>query len=144
MPEPPPGEPKRLLSALDALRADPTVVVGPIPKEEQPQPATPASLKKPAIPSEDAPSPVAKPRRVAEATPGGHVYVQAGAYLSEARARQAAAGLETMDVKIMNATVNGREVFRVRIGPFTTMAQARAAFAEAQGRGHNDLIIVRE
>ena len=40
--------------------------------------------------------------------------------------------------------VNGREVFRVRIGPFTTMAQARAAFAEAQGRGHNDLIIVRE
>ena len=84
-PEPPPGEPRRLLSGIDALRADPTVVVGPIPKEEGPQPATPASLKKTPVPNEEAASPAAKPRqRVAEATPGGHVYVQAGAYFSEA------------------------------------------------------------
>jgi cell division protein FtsN len=40
--------------------------------------------------------------------------------------------------------VKGREVFRVRIGPFTTAAQAKAAFAEAQSLGHSDLIIVRE
>jgi len=44
----------------------------------------------------------------------------------------------------MEATVNGREVFRLRIGPFATTDEAKAAFAKAQALGRSDLMIVRE
>jgi Flp pilus assembly protein TadD len=147
-PQPPVGQPRELLRGIDALRADPTVVLGPIPKDDL---ASPPSKSQPAPPKPQPVMPkataVTAEIHAAEApTPitGPKVYVQAGSYLSEARARIAAAGLETMDVKIMNGMVKGREVFRVRLGPFTTLAQAKAAFAEAQSLGHSDLIIVRE
>jgi hypothetical protein len=35
-------------------------------------------------------------------------------------------------------------VYRVRIGPFLTVPQAKAAFARAQALGRSDLNIVRE
>jgi cell division protein FtsN len=147
-PEPQPASPPRGATGIDALRADPRVVVQPLPKERETQPAAapqpvPASLTPP-MPDTKPQSPQKTRVADASATAGGHVYVQAGAFFSEARARQAATGLESMDVKIMTGTVNGREVFRVRIGPFTTVAQAKAAFAQVQARGHNDLIIVKE
>ena len=143
---PPATSAPRQLTGIDALRADPSVVVGPLPKEEEPKP-TPASVTKPPMPDRETKPQSPAKTRVADASQGAagrHVYVQAGAYFSEARARQAATGLEAMDVKIMTGTVNGREVFRVRIGPFTTAAQAKAAFAQVQALGHSDLIIVRE
>jgi Flp pilus assembly protein TadD len=118
---PPQAAPAR--SGIEALKMDPTVVMAPIPREETPR-------------AKAAPS--AKP------SAGGKMYLQAGAYLSDARARQAAVGLDSLDVKIMTAMVNGREMFRLRIGPFTTMAEAKSAYAEAQALGRTDLMIVKE
>jgi Flp pilus assembly protein TadD len=149
----PEGAPAKapLLTRLEQLKADPTVMMAPIPADLPPAP--PARLAAPA----------SKPRAVeAKATvvatlvsgekndsaaapaPAAKVYVQAGAYLTEARAKQAATGLESLDVKIMEAMVNGRDIFRVRIGPFATMTEAKSAYAQAQSLGRSDLIIVRE
>lgn len=75
---------------------------------------------------------------------GPQFYVQAGSFLSNARARQAAIGLESLDVKIMTGTVNGREVFRLRIGPFASRTDAQKKFGQAKALGRSDLIIVRD
>jgi len=72
------------------------------------------------------------------------VYVQAGSYLSEDRATKASSGLESLGVRVMSGFVNGRTVYRVRIGPFLTLGQAKEAFALAQAHGRSDLMIVRE
>jgi Flp pilus assembly protein TadD/cell division protein FtsN len=154
----------------DALRADPTVVMERLPVETAPQPAQPAPVMKPKpvvakpvfkaeVESKPQPLPAAatgKPKAIpanltVKAYPENHastnpagIYVQAGAYLTEARAKQAAAGLESLDVKIMEASVNGRDMFRLRIGPFASMSEAKAAFAQAQALGRSDLMIVKE
>ena len=130
------------MSAYEALKADPTVMMAPIPVEESPAPS-PRLLPKPPVVS--APSPdVHGTAESRQTSVSGRIYVQAGAYLTDAHARQAATGLEAMDVKIMQANVNGRDIFRVRIGPFDTMAAAKTAYAEAQGLGRSDLFITRE
>jgi cell division protein FtsN len=72
------------------------------------------------------------------------VYVQAGSYLTQSRASQAASGLDALGAHVMSGMVKGHEVFRVRIGPFLTRDQAKGAFAQAQALGRSDLIIVVE
>ena len=147
---------KPMLSAYEALKADPTVVMEAIPADDPaPQPVKPRLLASVQAPP-NAPKPVlARPSVAPAHTPehapdqphaltGAKLYVQAGAYLSDTRARQAAAGLESMNVKIMQATVNGRDLFRVRIGPFATMSEAKSAFAGAQALGRSDLFITQE
>ncbi len=141
---------KTALTPYEALKADPTVVMAPLPVDDPPRSAPQSMLVK-----ESPQRVVAKPA-VAATPPAAHIadppggahgadlYVQAGAYLTDARARQAASGLESMDVKIMQATVNGREMFRLRIGPFSTMTEAKSAFAGAQALGRSDLFIIRE
>lgn len=138
-PEPAPAAPFR--SALDRLKADPTVVMQRLPanpRELVVADAHSAKTARPVAPATDH-STVAS-----SGAPAPGFYVQAGSYLSDARARQAAIGLESLDVKIMQATVNGREVFRLRIGPFTGMMDAKKSLAEAKALGRSDLIIVRE
>ncbi len=157
------------LTRWEQLKADPTVVMAPIPMDSPLPPATqattaprpqPVMAKAPTAPpaapvrlASATPNPLpAAPKATAESRGEKHdnatgtkaVYVQAGAYFTEARAKEAAAGLESMDVKIMEAMVNGREVFRIRIGPFTTMTEAKAAYAQAQALGRSDLLILRE
>ena len=158
------------LNKYDALKNDPTVVMAPLPVEAAPQPVQPVAAAKPKPvvskfsqkpDTESQAQPVAavaagKAKAIpanltVKADPEIHsstnlagIYVQAGAYLSEARAKQAATGLESLDVKIMEATVNGRDMFRVRIGPFASMSEAKAAFAQAQALGRSDLLIVKE
>ena len=39
---------------------------------------------------------------------------------------------------------DGRAVYRVRIGPFLTVQQAKTAFTQAQAMGHADLRIVAQ
>ena len=168
------ASPNVVLSPYEALKSDPTVVMAPLPVEAQPQPqsARQAAAAKPASTpvkvadkneAVDSPQPVsavaaAKPKAIpasltttkaesdnhSSASPAKGVYVQAGSYLSEDRAKQASTGLESLDVKIMEANVNGREVFRLRIGPFATTDEAKAAFAKAQALGRSDLMIVKE
>jgi DedD protein len=169
-----PAPPMATASNYETLKADPTVVMAPLPVEAQPQaqPVRQAAVAKPAatpVKAADKPEAENAPQRVStiaagkpkaipaslttvkpepenhsSSTPAKGVYVQAGSYLSEDRAKQASAGLESLDVKVMEATVNGREVFRLRIGPFATTDEAKAAFAKAQALGRSDLMIVRE
>lgn len=117
-------------TTLETLKSDPAVLMEQVPAEAAPR-----------VRAETGES---KTSAAAVPAPGGHYFVQAGAYLSDARARQALTGLETLDVKIMQAVVNGREMFRLRMGPFTTMAEARSAYSEAKAHGRSDLFIVRE
>ena len=161
---------KPVVSNYEALKADPTVVMAPLPVEAA-QPTTRPVVAAKAKPvaatlsdkadAENQPQPVAalaagKPKAIpanltvksepekSSGATAARVYVQAGAYLSEERAKQGASGLESLDVKIMQAAVNGRDMFRVRIGPFATMDEAKSAFAQAQALGRTDLLIVKE
>lgn len=139
-PEPAPAAPVR--TALDRLKADPTVVMQRLPANPRELIVADARLPKtarPAAPATDHSTSVAS-----SGAPAPGFYVQAGSYLSDARARQAAAGLESLNVKIMQAMVNGREVFRLRIGPFAGMTDAKKSLADAKALGRSDLIIVRE
>jgi Flp pilus assembly protein TadD len=134
---------KTALTPYEALKADPTVMMAPLPVDDTPRNVPqPLPAKPPVTPPP--PPPAAHAADQPRASHGAKLYVQAGAYLSDARARQAATGLEAMDVKIMQATVNGREMFRLRIGPFSTMAEAKEAFADAQALGRSDLFITPE
>ena len=71
-------------------------------------------------------------------------YVQAGAYATQSRADQAAAALDSLGARVQPATVEGHEIFRVRIGPFLDIGQANAAVSHAQALGHTDLRIISE
>jgi cell division protein FtsN len=71
-------------------------------------------------------------------------YLQAGSYLTEARAGQAASALDRLGARVMSGVVDGHAVYRVRIGPFLNMQQANTAFGAAQSLGHSDLKIVME
>ena len=139
-PKPAPVAPLR--STLDRLKADPTVVMEPIPPDHPEVVRVQAHL--PEFTEAVAPAIEHNTPIAAVAHPASGFYVQAGSFLSDARARQAAAGLESLDVKIMQAVVNGREVYRLRIGPFADRAGAKKSYAEAQALGRSDLIIVKE
>jgi len=130
-----------LRSTLDRLKSDPTVVMAPIPADHPEVVVVQAHTQAtaPVAPVKDQSSSAPGP-----AAPAPGFYVQAGSYLSDARARQAAVGLESLDVKIMQAMVNGREVFRLRIGPFAAMTDAKKSYADAKALGRSDLIIVKE
>ena len=138
-PELAPAAPLR--STLDRLKADPSVVMAPLPGDHPEVVVVQGHLA-------DGGARAAKAVHNASGAPSAHTvpgfYVQAGSFLSDARARQAATGLESLDVRIMQAVVNGREVFRLRIGPFADRADAQKSFEEAKALGRSDLIIVRE
>jgi Flp pilus assembly protein TadD len=145
------------LSALERLKADPTVRMAPIPKPDA-VPALRAGLAKAeSVPRAKSPETnasaaliVPKPAAPAapEAPPQHQVpsalYVQAGAYLSEARAGQAASTLDSLGAHVMSGVVEGRPVYRVRIGPFLNVQQAKAAITRAQSIWHADLQIVKD
>jgi Flp pilus assembly protein TadD len=71
-------------------------------------------------------------------------YVQAGAYSTQERADQRAASLDRLGAQVTQATVDGRPIFRVRIGPFLDIEQARVAIAQAQRLGYSDVRIVSD
>jgi Flp pilus assembly protein TadD len=142
------------LSAIERLKADPTVRMAPIPKPDA-VPALRAGLAKaesaePAKLLETKPAAaliVAKPAgpgAPAQYPAPNALYVQAGAYLSEARAGQAASTLDSLGAHVMSGVVEGRPVYRVRIGPFLNMQQAKAAITQAQALWHADLQIVKD
>ncbi len=89
--------------------------------------------------------PAHTPASPATSTSSGPAYfVQAGAFLSEERAGVAASALDRLGARVMSGVNDGRAVYRVRIGPFLTIQQAKAAFSQAQAMGHADLRIVTQ
>jgi rare lipoprotein A len=66
------------------------------------------------------------------------VYVQVGSYGDPANARRVADALGKArlgQVQVLTATVNGRRVTRVRLGPFPDTAEAARRADEVRRRG---------
>ena len=157
-------------SALASLQANPTVVMQAVPKDDLAGPVQPRSQPKEVAPP--APKKVAPlaPKAVAAAperrqlsvssnppltasaqsapapkTEAVHAYyVQAGAFATEERADKLASSLDSMGARVSPTTVNGRSLYRVRIGPFKDAQQANEALLVAKSMGHDDVKVVGE
>ena len=126
---------------LSQLQADPSVRVAPLPKADAPAIQPKANQITP--PAQHL-AQAAPPKPARSSASNASYYLQAGAFLSQSRAEQAAATLDSLGARVQPATVDGRAIFRVRIGPFLDISQANAAVNQAQSMGHTDLKIVTE
>jgi Flp pilus assembly protein TadD/cell division septation protein DedD len=154
-------------TVLASLQANPSVVMQAVPKDDlagpvqqraEPKPQAPA--QKPAVeapparrqlavsanpplttrtPAEAAPAPAPKADAAIHA-----YYVQAGAFATEDRADKLAATLNMMGARVSPTTVNGRSLFRVRLGPYKDPQQANDALSMAKSMGHADVKVVTE
>ena len=70
--------------------------------------------------------------------------MQAGAFATEDRADKLAATLNMMGARVSPTTVNGRSLFRVRLGPYKDAQQANDALSMAKSMGHADVKVVAE
>ena len=102
----------------------------PTPAEKPaPKPAPPAK----AAPAKPAPA-VAKPAQI---TIGGKYVVQVAAFSSESRANAAAKS-------VGGTVVKAGTLWRVRIGPFASDADAQGALAKAKAKGFRDATVQRD
>ena len=86
------------------------------------------------------PTPAAKPARVttsATTAPSGKYVVQVGAFSTEARANAAAKSVGGHVTKAGN-------LWRVRVGPFASDADARGALGKVKGKGFRDAVVQRD
>jgi rare lipoprotein A len=103
----------------------------------------------PAAPRDDAPiekqdlaNPVVETVATLPVSPT-QIFVQAGAYSVYDNANRAAARLADIgSVDIASALVNNRDVYRVRVGPFTDVEKADATLEQVIQAGYNDARIV--
>ena len=73
------------------------------------------------------------------------LFVQAGAYAHYTNANRARAFLSSLGtVKVTSVMVEGRDLFRVRIGPLATVAEADGFLAAVVGAGYPDARIIVE
>lgn len=88
------------------------------------------------------PAPVSAPQPSVPA--GGH-YIQAGAFSTVDRAESVRATLATLgDSSIQQADVRGRGIYRVRLGPWTTVDEAQSVLGRVHRAGYPDAQIVRD
>ena len=94
------------------------------------------------------------PRLAVNAAPGvvteiaiapSRLFVQAGAYAQYTNANRARAFLSSLGpVKVTSVLVGGRDLFRVRIGPLSTVAEADGFLEAVVGAGYADARIIVE
>jgi rare lipoprotein A len=133
VPTPPSG------TAAEAPRAAP---VPPVVMASYVPPAAASPSASGVRPVAAAPFPTMRP---APAPAGPRLYVQAGAFGTMAnaeRARVRVAGLG--ETAITPVSVNGQELYRVRVGPMTDGATAEAVRAEVQRVGLADARVVSD
>jgi rare lipoprotein A len=92
--------------------------------------ASPKPIVKPAV------KPTARPVATPAATASGGNVVQVAAFSTEARAKSAAD-------KLGGSVVRAGRLWRVRMGPFGSSAEAQAALAKARAAGYSDARIQR-
>ena len=154
---------------LASLQSNPTVVMQAVPKDNlagpvksaqpkaeapvQKQPETAPARRQLAVSASPplttkAPVQTAQADVVASVAPPKNeahtYYVQAGAFATEDRADKLASTLDMMGARVSPTTVNGRSLYRVRIGPFKDAQQANDALGVAKSMGHADLKVVAE
>ncbi|MGQ0741281.1 MAG: septal ring lytic transglycosylase RlpA family protein [Alphaproteobacteria bacterium] len=126
--------------------AAPVIAAAPVPPVHAsvvaPLPA-PAQATEPAVaflPAGQAPAvkALAVEHRIAP-TP---LFVQAGAFSSLANANRAMDALKELGASISALMKDGHALYRVRLGPFTSISDAGAALVHVQQLGHNDARIV--
>jgi Flp pilus assembly protein TadD/cell division protein FtsN len=149
-------------TSLASLQSNPTVVMQAVPKDDLAGPVKPREVPNQAAPAASAPAPATPPARrlavsanppltTAQAAPAPKAepvihayYVQAGAFATEDRADKLAQSLDMMGARVSPITVNGRSLYRVRIGPFKDAQQANDALDVAKSLGHADVKVVTE
>ena len=99
--------------------------------------------------STSAPAPVAvatapPPKPAPAAAAGGDWIVQLGTFSEEANARRLAQRASTFGYEpvVSNYRANGRTLYRVRVGPATTRAQADAKASALRAHGINEASVV--
>ena len=74
-----------------------------------------------------------------------NIFVQAGAFSDAANAQKLSGRLGSFGTaKVYPTTVSGRSFYRVRVGPFATVAQADAALGQILSSGINNAMMVVE
>jgi len=113
------------------------------PQTQRPPPAQSASPRDEApIESRPLPNPVAETVATVPVAPS-QIFVQAGAYSVYDNANRTAARLASVgNVDIASALVNNRDVFRVRVGPLSSVEEADAALELVIRAGYNDARII--
>lgn len=117
---------------------EPLLSEAPYDPEAPPLPASPTgSIEVEALTEVAAVEPVAT-------TAGGHtMYIQAGAFSDPDNASRLSTHLLPFgDVKTTIVTVDGRDIFRVRLGPLETTEQAAALLDKIIGAGHANAHLV--
>lgn len=141
------------LSSAQPLVEEDGVVATPLPPPPEPAvtaavaaaPAATTANTPPQVPAAAAPKPVEAPKPVAAApaqrlpaaTAGGDYVVSFGAYATRADAGAVVDRLRKASLPgyVEETTVNGRDAWRVRIGPYASRADAESARITAGGIG---------
>jgi DedD protein len=154
--EPMPMRTQTLRLEADEPAAETASRAAPAPAESTATAATPTIEDPPAReaprnaepPASSAPAPIAvataPPPKPAQAASGGDWIVQLGTFSEEANARRLAqrAGTFGYEVDVSNYRANGRALYRVRVGPATTRAQADAKASALRAHGINEASVV--
>lgn len=135
--------------AIEIARPSPAVFETPAPPPkgstvtELPPPAvTPAVIE---APSPVQPEPVAAPQSAPSAEAVGSYYIQVGAFSVLDNARRLTDRLSQLaPADAFPVTVNGKELYRVRVGPFATMAEAEALLPQVHAEGAPDAKVVEK
>lgn len=147
-----PTEPVRVASLTPTYPAQPAAPaplatgtllpsdMAPIPDAATPASSAPQALQRQAEPLSE---PLAE-TQVAAVPPSG-TYVQAGAFANKANAEALSQQLADLGpVDIHPTTVNGTELYRVRVGPIEDPQAANALLGEVSGRGNPGARVVFE
>ncbi len=117
--------------------------------------ARPAASPRPAASSRPAPTPTPKPRTAAAATPKpartaaprtSDYWIQAASFISRGNADDLKSYLKDkgMDSVIITSEVNGKTMYRVRIGPFSTKSEANGWLSRVRAlKDCTDAIVVK-
>ncbi len=154
-----------LQGGSDGARPDTPITVGRLPKpvvSRETLPPPPGGTATPASSSSSASSRAASPPRVdgaprnsvtvSKLSPGeisvvpvgpSNIFVQAGAYSRFDNANQARARLSSLGgVKVTSVLIGGRDLYRVRVGPMASVADADLALERVIATGYFDARII--
>lgn len=139
VPPPPPGATAAKSAPVSVAKpAEPKPAAPAIPADET---STEAARAQALLEGKSAPAPVPVPRT--EATDGQRFIVQVGAYAESSRAQQVRNQLERAGLKTYThvaETAEGKRI-RVRLGPFSTRAEADRAASKAKAVGVSAAIL---
>lgn len=119
----------------------PTPAVAPRQPQETPPPSRAPT---PAVRPSATPAPRPSPTAAQAPPPAGQFWVQVGAYGTRESAEQVreSLGVAGLSARVISAEVNGKQLHRVRIGPFKGRGDAESAQARAVLLGYSNAQVV--